>query len=154
MTYLIAFDGSDDARAAIAYTGARLRPEPTVVLTVWEPLLSQLAWAPLAAGGPVPVQQHDEQWEEERQAERVAQEGAELAAAAGLPGARPVAGRGTGPVWSTIVDHAAELDAALIVVGSRGLSRVKSVLLGSVSDRVLHHAGRPTLIVPPADRTG
>ncbi|MFI0355902.1 universal stress protein [Actinomadura sp. 9N407] len=154
MTYLIGFDGSLDAQAAIAYTGARLRPEPTVVLTVWEPLLSQLAWAPLAAGGPIPLQQESEQREEERQAERVAQEGADLAIAAGLLDAVPRAERGTGPVWATIVDFAKELDASLIVVGSRGLSRVKSVLLGSVSDRVLHHAARPTLIVPPLERDG
>lgn len=154
MTYLIAFDGSEDARAAIAYTGARLRPEPAVVLTVWEPLLSQLAWAPLAGGAPVPARQETERLAEEQRGERVAQEGADLATAAGLPDVTPSAVGGTGPVWATIVDHAAELDASLIVVGSRGLSRVKSVLLGSVSDRVLHHAGRPTLIVPPMDRDG
>lgn len=35
----------------------------------------------------------------------------------------------------------------LIVLGSRGLSQVKAFLLGSVSDKVSHHAKCPTLIV-------
>ncbi|GLZ07474.1 universal stress protein [Actinomadura sp. NBRC 104412] len=145
MTMLIAFDGSEDARAAIAYAGARIRPEPAVVLTVWEPLLTQTAWPPTAEPMPLP----GETWAEEREAERIAGEGARLALDAGLPDARPRAERGAGPVWATIVDVARELDATLIVTGSRGLSGVKSVLLGSVSDRVLHHADRPVLIVPP-----
>lgn len=35
----------------------------------------------------------------------------------------------------------------LIVMGSRGLSEVRAFLLGSISDKVSHHAKCPTLIV-------
>jgi len=35
----------------------------------------------------------------------------------------------------------------LIIIGSRGLSEVRAFLLGSVSDKVSHHAKCPTLIV-------
>jgi len=42
---------------------------------------------------------------------------------------------------------AVEEKADLIVLGSRGLSQVKAFLLGSVSDKVSHHAKCPTLIV-------
>ncbi|WP_242891320.1 universal stress protein [Actinomadura litoris] len=150
MTVLIAFDGSDDARTAIEYAARHVRPEPTVILTVWEPLLMQIAWAPLAAAAPVPsTDVEDGQYAEEKQAEKLARQGAEIAAAGGLTDVTPRAERGTGPIWATIVDVADELDASLIVTGSRGLAGARSVLLGSVSTRVLHHVHRPTLVVPP-----
>jgi nucleotide-binding universal stress UspA family protein len=34
-----------------------------------------------------------------------------------------------------------------IVLGSRGLTGLRSVLLGSVSTAVVHHADRPTLVI-------
>ena len=43
-------------------------------------------------------------------------------------------------------------DAALLVVGSRGLGRVSAVVLGSVSRYLLHHAPCPVEIVPPLER--
>jgi nucleotide-binding universal stress UspA family protein len=43
--------------------------------------------------------------------------------------------------------------AALLVVGSRGRSSVKEILLGSVAMATLHHAYRSVMVVPPtADR--
>jgi nucleotide-binding universal stress UspA family protein len=39
--------------------------------------------------------------------------------------------------------------AELIVLGSRGRSGIKSMVLGSVSYGVLHNSERPLLIVPP-----
>jgi nucleotide-binding universal stress UspA family protein len=44
----------------------------------------------------------------------------------------------------TIAEHN---NADLIIMGSRGLGGFASLLLGSVSDRVLHHATCPVLIV-------
>jgi nucleotide-binding universal stress UspA family protein len=46
-----------------------------------------------------------------------------------------------------ILDAADEEEADLIVLGSRGLGAVQSFLLGSVSDRVAHHAKCAVLIV-------
>jgi nucleotide-binding universal stress UspA family protein len=56
-----------------------------------------------------------------------------------------MAGRTT---WAAIVDVADELDASLIVCGTRGLGRVRGLVLGSVSSAVLHHARRPVLVAP------
>ncbi|AOL15509.1 hypothetical protein BFU36_00765 [Sulfolobus sp. A20] len=48
---------------------------------------------------------------------------------------------------STIVDFAEKVNASLIVVGSRGLSRLKRTLIGSVSLAVLEHSKIPVLVV-------
>lgn len=51
-----------------------------------------------------------------------------------------------------IADLAREADADLIVVGSRGHGTIPGLLLGSVTQRLLHVAPCPMLVVPPADR--
>ena len=48
-----------------------------------------------------------------------------------------------------IVIEANEGSYDLVVMGSRGLGRVKSFLLGSISDRVSHYSECPVLIVKP-----
>ena len=53
-----------------------------------------------------------------------------------------------GSIAGAILDVADELDAEAIVLGSRGLTGVKSLLLGSVSHAVLQHADRPVMVVP------
>jgi nucleotide-binding universal stress UspA family protein len=46
-----------------------------------------------------------------------------------------------------IVKLGEELEAGLIIVGSRGLGGVKRALMGSVSDSVVRHAHGPVLVV-------
>ena len=46
-----------------------------------------------------------------------------------------------------LLHAAADEKVDLLVLGSRGLSQVKAFLLGSVSDKVSHHAKCPALIV-------
>src|SRR5207244_1090897 len=53
------------------------------------------------------------------------------------------------PAWEGIVDHANEIDAAVIVIGSHGRHGADELVHGSVSHQVATHAGRPVLIVPP-----
>jgi nucleotide-binding universal stress UspA family protein len=76
-----------------------------------------------------------------------ATEGAQRATAAGLV-AEPRTESRQGDIANTILVAAAEVDADLIVMGTRGLSGVKSFLLGSVSHAVVQHADRAVLVVP------
>ena len=64
-----------------------------------------------------------------------------------------------GAVVDEIVGLADGLEAGLIVVGSRGLGRIKSTLAGSVSEGVFRRAHRPVMVVratggPPGGRGG
>jgi nucleotide-binding universal stress UspA family protein len=55
-----------------------------------------------------------------------------------------------GEIARRIADEAADADADVIVVGTRGRSAVVAVVIGSVTQRLLHVAGCPVLAVPPA----
>ncbi|XP_045164882.2 universal stress protein Slr1101-like isoform X1 [Mercenaria mercenaria] len=48
----------------------------------------------------------------------------------------------------TICEQAGKLKASCIVMGTRGHSGLKKLILGSVSNYVLHHAGVPCSVIP------
>jgi len=52
-----------------------------------------------------------------------------------------------GVVVDEIIAHIELHPTSLLVIGSRGLSTAKRLLLGSVSDAVLHHLKVPVLVV-------
>ena len=65
--------------------------------------------------------------------------------------------RAVGPVAETIVTKAKELGADGILMGTHGHGRVAGMLLGSVSNKVLHLSPVPVTFVrgePPVDFTG
>ena len=143
---LIAYDGSDDARHAIQHAAAVRPGAEAVILYVRQPLeglAAHLEGYPAledvrgidAASGDV--------------AERLAAEGAEYASQAGLTAEARVASAPEAAA-DTIVRVADELDAEVIVIGSRGRRRLTSLVLGSVSHHVVHQARRPVLVVPSA----
>jgi nucleotide-binding universal stress UspA family protein len=51
-----------------------------------------------------------------------------------------------GPIAETIIDFATRAKADMIVLGARGLGPARRFLLGSVSDRVVHHAHCPVTV--------
>lgn len=52
-----------------------------------------------------------------------------------------------GDSGSIIIERAEKLEASMILMGSRGLGAIKSVLMGSVSNYVLHHSKCPIMII-------
>jgi nucleotide-binding universal stress UspA family protein len=146
---LIAYDGSEDAKYAIRSAAGLLAVKNALVVTVWHPTsdLGAFAWY---GAGPNMVNFSELDRAGAEAGGRVAEQGAQIARNAGLH-AESLAIEATPPVWKTIVDTAALHDAAAIVMGSRGLTGLRSMLLGSVSNAVVHHADRPTLVIHRPD---
>lgn len=59
-------------------------------------------------------------------------------------------GFGPAAVAGALAREAAARRAGVIVIGSRGRSLLREVMLGSNARAVLHHGHRPVLVVPPA----
>ncbi len=142
---LIAYDGSDFAKAAVAVAGEQLEDgRSALVLTVYEPLEKIPFFG--AAGVPVETETMEELLASAREgAQKIAEEGCRLAGDAGFE-AEPLVVDGT-PAWNQIVELGDERNADLIVIGSRGLSGLKHVVLGSVAAAVAQHSKRSILIV-------
>ena len=148
---LIAYDGSDDAATAIRHAGHLLGPRRAIVAHVWDSLAALLLHTDIRGLTGSMRETADELDEEDRRdAERVAAEGAELARDAGFD-AEAHALQGKPKAWPTLLAKADAVDAAVVVIGSRGQGAVKSALLGSVSSGLLHHTRWPVLVVPPTE---
>jgi nucleotide-binding universal stress UspA family protein len=143
---LICYDGSDGARHAIDVAADLLGARRAIVLDVGPPLTQAESYATL---GPVVPGEAFEELNMDDASQRAAA-GVERASNAGF--AAEARAELDAPTWEGIIDVADEIDAAVIVTGSRGLMGARSVLEGSVSRDVAEHAGRPVLIVPPAKR--
>jgi nucleotide-binding universal stress UspA family protein len=150
---LICFDGSAHAKHAIRHAARLPSAKDALVVTVWQPtaFLGGFAWSGEASM--VDLVELDRAIAED--GGRVADEGVRIALEEGLS-AEPMAVEANGPVWKTVTETADRNDAAVIVMGSRGLTGLRSMVLGSVSSAVVHHADRPVLVVhsPSDDDTG
>jgi nucleotide-binding universal stress UspA family protein len=148
---ILAYDGSDPADHALRAAGALLRPRPAILATAWQSTTYALSLALLAVPASVAHQGADALDDESRRrAQALAAAGGEPLGAAGwscetaAPEARSAA--------SAIIGAADAHDAAIVVTGTRGRSRVAAALLGSTAEGILRHAGRPVLLVaPPAE---
>jgi nucleotide-binding universal stress UspA family protein len=135
---LIAFDGSAAARQAVAAAAALLKPRATLVLTVWEAALAHTAVAPQPdvamspAVDPSAMLAFDEALR--GQAERVSNDGAELARSLGLD-AEPLAMADVRDIARTIAEVARERKAAT--------ARFE----GNTSKGVVKHAPCPVVVV-------
>ncbi|MEM3030134.1 MAG: universal stress protein [Candidatus Micrarchaeia archaeon] len=133
---LVPTDGSPAARRALskALELARKFKSKIIAANVIEPV----GWT-VATADALVLEARAQEWQAGvlKEAERMARgKGARI---------RTAALRGV--VADELVAYAKKTKCDLIVMGSRGLSRTDRFLLGSVSDRVLHHAPCSVLIV-------
>lgn len=150
---LICYDGSADAQAAIDGAATLMPGAEATVLVIWETILVTMSRnGSLGMGlGMVGVYDDDDVNATIKQAALdTATEGVQRATAAGLVALPRVASRGV-DTPATILSAAADVNADAIVLGTRGRGGLKSMMLGSVSQAVLHHADRPVLVVPSPD---
>ncbi|MGI8622135.1 MAG: universal stress protein [Solirubrobacteraceae bacterium] len=143
---MLCYDGSEDAKHAVRRAGELFAGRSALVLTVWQStaVMGGFAWA----GAMAPMVDYVEldRMSAEAAGKR-AEEGLGVARDAGLE-AEALTVRAAGPIWRTIIETADQHRAAVIVMGPRGLTGVESMLLGSVSSHVVHHADRPALVIP------
>lgn len=151
---MLCYDGSEDAKHAVRRGGELFAGRRALVLTAWENIavMGGFGWSGAGAMAPMVDYAELDRASGEVAGQR-AQEGVAIAREAGLK-AEPLAIEAAGPIWKTITDAADQHGAAVIVMGSRGLTQVKSILLGSVSSHVVHHADRPVLVIPADTQRG
>lgn len=140
-TIVVGVDGSDTSRHALAWAGAvarrigaRIQP-----VSAWD--YPAVAVLPFPAGLPVPP-------EDAMQADHEAGAAMTIESTTGLAGVDvldPIVARGSG--GRVLCDAA--IGADLLVVGSRGLGAIKSLVMGSVSGYCVNHAPCPVAVVPP-----
>lgn len=148
---LIAYDGSAVSRSAVRHAAELFGGHRAVLATVWEPGLAAVAvGVPDAYGmGTVPVDPatiEDIDRIQREHASTVAADGAELARSLGLA-AEPRAVPDEVDVVETLIAMAQETGAAVVVVGSHGITGLRSRLLGSVSRKLIEHCDRPVLVI-------
>jgi nucleotide-binding universal stress UspA family protein len=139
---LLATDGSEDAELATSTaidlaksTGSELH-----IVLVEEP-----AYAYVDPSGYPYFSDPELEHELERQARMRLDAEVEKSRSAG--GAIAQAHLRVGAAAAEIVDLAEDIGAGLVVMGSRGLGRIRRALMGSVSDSVVRHAHCPVLVV-------
>ncbi|MEO6867940.1 MAG: universal stress protein, partial [Gaiellales bacterium] len=141
---LIGHDGSEHADLAVSAAAALLPGATARVVGVWE---SPEYWVEaLGAGtiGPMIMAQHDDLREiAAEHAEHGAKAAQELGLAATAATVEAVAGIGNALLAEGIADH-----SDVIVVGTKGYSKLERVVLGATAHFVVKRAERPVLVVP------
>lgn len=134
---VVGVDGSETATRALAWAldEARARNARVRLVSAWA--VPVMAYPGAVEGAGI----------FEQAAEEILRDAVRDADAHGLthPVEREAAAGGAA---AALIDAAR--DATLVVVGSRGISRARELVFGSVSHQVVHHAGCPVVVIPPA----
>jgi nucleotide-binding universal stress UspA family protein len=140
---LICYDGSQSAEHSFHAAAAVLAGRTAIVADIGPVVTGAESYAAVMPGIDIALLEQENFTDAMERAEH----GAELARRAGFDA--EARAELSAPTWEGIVDLANEIDAAVIVIGSRGLKGVRERLEGSVSHEVAEHARRPVLVVPP-----
>ena len=137
----VGIDGSHDAHRALewAMREAAVRHVPLTVVTVHEVAVSGWTGQPII----FPADQADLQKARQAAEETVAKAAAQLGES--QPASVTVRAVNGSPAQELIE---ASRDADLLVVGSRGGGGFARLMLGSISQKVVHHAHCPVVVVP------
>jgi nucleotide-binding universal stress UspA family protein len=136
---LVPVDGSEGAHRA-ARAAAKLARSMQVPLTL-------LYAAPLTAEAAMAIARLDREEIETLQRQRAGEILTAARAELGEPGVAVAEEVLLGDPAEEILAYLASRPGAMAVMGRRGLSAIKTLLLGSVSDKVVRHATNPVLII-------
>jgi len=146
MNIVIGIDGSGSSLQALEHLIGMARQwggqHRLALISVQQPIVHADAFG-ITAGMDGPLLQ--------QLGERDLESALDLAKQSGLDVTSRVA---IGPSTQCIADYADELDADMIVLGTKGRSNLANVLVGSVANRMPLQSKRPVLLIPPAgDKT-
>lgn len=132
---LVAVDESDHSKKALAMAGdlASMSKGEVRVLHVRE--------VPLGMGGPLT------EVEPSQQAQAYVDEAVQTLTGRGITASGDVRNSHNGRIASEIVDESERFDASVIVLGSRGVTNIEGLILGSVTHKVLHLSKLPVIVV-------
>jgi len=138
---VVGVDGSEGSLRALdwAVKEAALQHAPLTVLTVHQVAAGHWTGNPLIYPEDAPEQEKARQAAEEALSKATHQVGAGQPASATVRAVSGLAAR-------ELIN--ASGDADLVVIGSRGAGGFASLLMGSVSTQVVHHAACPVVVVP------
>ncbi|WP_100500957.1 universal stress protein [Geodermatophilus chilensis] len=145
---LVGYDGSPSAVNAIEAAAALLPSATATILNLWEPPFTspELRHRVMERAANAEALGRLVENEGRAEAERLARTGVKLVKAAGWD-AEPLVKRTFGGDGYQFARTAEEVDADLMVVGSRGMTGMRASM-GSVSELVVHVSPVPVLVVP------
>lgn len=143
MRIVVGIDGSEPALKALGWAAEQARLTGASLEVVWAWAYPPSAIVPGAPALPIPPEEMDALVQAE--VDRVIE--ATLGADPDVDIATTI---GRGDPASELLERSRHAD--LLVVGTRGMGGFKGLLLGSVSQHVLHHAACPVVVVPGDSR--
>jgi nucleotide-binding universal stress UspA family protein len=136
---LLSVDGSEDSDKAVRLTCELARIHGSRVLVVHG------RDVPLVAPSGQPTPPRVERWETDEDAQRIVDAAISELRAAGIEASGQLL-PGQGRIGYKILEAAESENSDLIVLGSRGMSRVEELMIGSVAHKIIHMAKCPILL--------